>query len=152
MKSALMIALALLTSISAHASTIYTCYSKDFSPQKNTGQSLDVTTMSGTVTEIKKNKGSWYSSGGVVVNPKMLARNERVTVYQCDFRDDSTNGRLIVPNTNELTSVEFSFSDAEAGKSTSKLSCFKHQHVNDSDPNAPYFDGQPSKIPPPPLY
>lgn len=118
----------LLTLISLHsalasAAEVYTCKSKDFNPRTSTGQSLQVTVTRGQVTEIRKNKGSWYSDTGVVVNPRVLSKTMQATVYQCDFRDDSSNGRLVVVGMGPLQSAKYSFYDYESGKAEYSLTC-----------------------------
>jgi hypothetical protein len=122
MKKMLML-VTLFTGLSSFAADVYTCKSTDFDPSTHTGQSLNITLQNGTVSEIKKNAGSWYSDTGIVVNPRLISKNSTATVYSCDFHDDSSSGRFALVNS--LKTAEFDFSDMDAGSMRVKLSCVK---------------------------
>ncbi len=109
----------------AHADALYVCNTADFDADTVTGQSLSVTVSDrGMVQEIKKNKGSWYSDKGRVTHPKVLSKNKKRTVYECEFHDDSWEGRFIVfGDGKKLKRAQFNFRDAEAGQINNDLKC-----------------------------
>ncbi len=125
MKNIFIVIMTLFSITSQADERSFTCKSDDFNAKTVSGQSLNITVTSGIITQIKKNKGSWYSSGGVVVNPRILAKNKKEKIYDCDFHDDSGNGRLVVKNGTSIVSVYFSFVDDESGESSYELSCKK---------------------------